>query len=115
MEVTDLNLRKILGLDEPPARELNKNRRGVTSYSSKDTGNLQIFTNESWERLYNKRMNIKEFFKTMVAATLICQLICISLDFYLNTVNWETGLYIFSAIAIIITWKNGWLIKLVSD
>tara|TARA_R110001592_G_scaffold2341_1_gene14022 strand:- start:110 stop:322 length:213 start_codon:yes stop_codon:yes gene_type:complete len=50
MEVTDLNLRKILGLDEPPARELNKNRRGVTSYSSKDTGNLQIFTNESWER-----------------------------------------------------------------
>ena len=51
----------------------------------------------------------------MVAATLLCQLICISIDFYLNTVDWETGLYIFSAIAIIITWKNGWLIKLVSD
>jgi hypothetical protein len=51
----------------------------------------------------------------MVAATLLCQLICISIDFYLKTIDWETGLYIFSALAIITTWKNGWLIKLVSD
>jgi hypothetical protein len=49
-EVTDPNLRMILGLDEPEPRELKKNRRGVVSYSAKDTGNLQIFTNESWER-----------------------------------------------------------------
>ena len=44
------NTRAILGLDEPPAREIVKNRRGVMSYSAKDTGSLQIFTNESWER-----------------------------------------------------------------
>jgi len=44
------NTRAILGLDEPPVREIVKNRRGVMSYSAKDTGSLQIFTNESWER-----------------------------------------------------------------
>ena len=44
------NTRAILGLDVPPAREIVKNRRGVMSYSAKDTGSLQIFTNESWER-----------------------------------------------------------------
>lgn len=50
MEIVNSNLRKILGLDNPPPREITKNRRGVVSYSAKDTGNLQIFTNESWER-----------------------------------------------------------------
>jgi len=44
------NTRAILGLDVPPAREIVKNRRGVMSYSAKDTGSLQIFTNESWKR-----------------------------------------------------------------
>ena len=50
LNVTDKNLRAILGLDEPEPREITKNRRGVMSYSAKDTGSLQIFTNESWER-----------------------------------------------------------------
>lgn len=50
VNIKDKNLRNILGLDEPEPREITKNRRGVVSYSSKDTGNLQIFTNESWER-----------------------------------------------------------------
>ena len=50
VNVFDKNVRAILGLDEPEPREITKNRRGVMSYSSKDTGNLQIFTNESWER-----------------------------------------------------------------
>lgn len=50
LNIKDKSIRDILGLDNPPPRELNKNRRGVVSYSAKDTGNLQIFTNESWER-----------------------------------------------------------------
>lgn len=50
VNVKDKNLRAILGLDEPEPREITKNRRGVMSYSAKDTGSLQIFTNESWER-----------------------------------------------------------------
>jgi len=50
VDVTDKNVRAILGLDEPEPREIAKNRRGVMSYSAKDTGSLQIFTNESWER-----------------------------------------------------------------
>lgn len=50
VNITDKSVRAILGLDEPEPRELTKNRRGVVSYSAKDTGNLQIFTNESWER-----------------------------------------------------------------
>ena len=51
----------------------------------------------------------------MIAATLLGQLIVIGLDFYLDTVDWETGMYIFSALAIITTWKNGWLIKLIDE
>jgi hypothetical protein len=50
VNVADKSVRAILGLDEPEPREITKNRRGVMSYSAKDTGNLQIFTNESWER-----------------------------------------------------------------
>jgi hypothetical protein len=50
VNVNDKNVRAILGLDEPTPREITKNRRGVMSYSAKDTGSLQIFTNESWER-----------------------------------------------------------------
>lgn len=50
VNITDKSVRAVLGLDEPEPRELTKNRRGVVSYSAKDTGNLQIFTNESWER-----------------------------------------------------------------
>jgi hypothetical protein len=44
------NIRAILGLDEPPTREVTRNRKGVMSYSAKDTGCLQLFTNDSWER-----------------------------------------------------------------
>jgi hypothetical protein len=40
----------VLGLNEPAPRETKRNRRGVMTYSSKDTASLQIFTNESWER-----------------------------------------------------------------
>lgn len=50
VNITDKSVRAILGLDDPEPREITKNRRGVVSYSAKDTGNLQIFTNESWER-----------------------------------------------------------------
>ena len=50
VNVNDKSVRAILGLDEPTPREITKNRRGVMSYSAKDTGSLQIFTNESWER-----------------------------------------------------------------
>ena len=50
VNVNNKNVRAILGLDEPTPREITKNRRGVMSYSAKDTGSLQIFTNESWER-----------------------------------------------------------------
>lgn len=50
VNVANKNVRAILGLDEPEPREITKNRRGVMSYSAKDTGNLQIFTNESWKR-----------------------------------------------------------------
>ena len=50
VNITDKSVRAVLGLDDPEPRELTKNRRGVVSYSAKDTGNLQIFTNESWER-----------------------------------------------------------------
>ena len=50
------NTRAILGLDNPPVRETSRNRKGVMSYSAKDTGCLQLFTNESWER--NKKYYI---------------------------------------------------------
>ena len=40
----------VLGLNDPLPRETERNRRGVMTYSSKDTSTLQIFTNESWER-----------------------------------------------------------------
>ena len=50
VNLTDKSVRAVLGLDEHEPREITKNRRGVMSYSAKDTGSLQIFTNESWER-----------------------------------------------------------------
>jgi hypothetical protein len=50
VDVTDKNIRAILGLDEPEPREITKNRRGVMSYGHKTAGTLQVMTNESWER-----------------------------------------------------------------
>lgn len=50
VNINNTNVRAILGLDDPIPREITKNRKGVMSYSAKDTGNLQIFTNECWER-----------------------------------------------------------------
>ena len=44
------NTRAILGLDEPPAREVTRNRKGNLCFDHKTGGTLQIFTNESWER-----------------------------------------------------------------
>lgn len=44
------NTRSILGLDNTVPREVTRNRRGVMTYSAKDTGSLQMFTNDSWER-----------------------------------------------------------------
>ena len=53
INTNDSNLRAILGLDEPPPREIVKNRRGVMVYGHKTAGEIQIFNNESWKR--NKR------------------------------------------------------------
>jgi len=50
VDVTDKNIRAILGLDEPEPREITKNRRGVMIYGHKTAGTLQVMTNESWER-----------------------------------------------------------------
>ena len=50
VDVTDKNIRAILGLDEPEPREITKNRRGVMIYGHKTAGTLQVTTNESWER-----------------------------------------------------------------
>ncbi len=50
VDVTDKNVRAILGLDEPEPREITKNRRGVMIYGHKTAGTLQVMTNESWER-----------------------------------------------------------------
>lgn len=50
VDVTDKNIRAILGLDEPKPREITKNRRGVMIYGHKTAGTLQVMTNESWER-----------------------------------------------------------------
>lgn len=43
-------VRAILGLDEPPSREIMKNRRGVMVYSHKTAGEIQIFNNDSWKK-----------------------------------------------------------------
>jgi hypothetical protein len=43
-------VRQLLGLDEPPPRELVKNRRGVMVYGHKTAGEIQIFNNESWAK-----------------------------------------------------------------
>jgi len=50
VNVTDKNVRAILGLDAPEPREITKNRRGVMIYGHKTAGTLQVMTNESWER-----------------------------------------------------------------
>ena len=36
-------VRQLLGLDDPPPRELTKNRRGVMVYGHKTAGEIQIF------------------------------------------------------------------------
>ena len=46
----DSNLRQILGLDDPPIREVVRNRKGVMVYGHKTAGSIQVFTNESWQR-----------------------------------------------------------------
>jgi hypothetical protein len=43
-------VRDILGLNEPPPREITKNRRGVMVYGHKTAGEIQIFNNDSWAR-----------------------------------------------------------------
>ena len=43
-------VRDILGLNEPPPREIIKNRRGVMVYGHKTAGEIQIFNNDSWAR-----------------------------------------------------------------
>jgi|MDSV01.2.fsa_nt_gb hypothetical protein len=40
----------ILGLNAPPPRVKERNRRGVMVYGHKTAGSIQVFTNESWER-----------------------------------------------------------------
>ena len=46
----DSNLRQVLGLDSPPPRVIERNRRGVMVYSHKTAGEIQVFTNDSWKR-----------------------------------------------------------------
>jgi len=50
MAKVECNINDILGINNPPRRELERNRRGIMVYSHKTGGELQIFTNESWER-----------------------------------------------------------------
>ena len=48
-DVTDPNLRKILGLDEPPPRNTEK-YKGVMCFDHKTGGSVQVMTAESYER-----------------------------------------------------------------
>lgn len=43
----------ILGTNLPPPKETKRNRMGVMVYSHKTGGEIQIFSNEEWDR--NKR------------------------------------------------------------
>lgn len=62
-------LEDILGTRCPPPCETEKNRRGVMIYSHKTAGEIQIFSNEEWERnkKYYKssggRSNMRNFSK----------------------------------------------------
>ena len=57
----------ILGTLDPPPRETEKNRKGVMIYSHKTGGEIQVFSNEEWDRnkKYYKssggRSNMKNF------------------------------------------------------
>ena len=49
MEIKSDNLRKILGLDEPPRRVTEK-VRGVMTFDHKTGGSVQVMSAESYER-----------------------------------------------------------------
>ena len=49
MEIKSDNLRKILGLDEPPPRVTEK-VRGVMTFDHKTGGSVQVMSAESYER-----------------------------------------------------------------
>ncbi len=57
----------ILGTYCPPPRETEKNRKGVMIYSHKTGGEIQVFSNDEWDRnkKYYKssggRSNMKNF------------------------------------------------------
>jgi len=59
----------ILGTHCPPPREIEKNRKGVMIYSHKTGGEIQVFSNDEWERnkKYYKssrgRSNMRNFSK----------------------------------------------------
>ena len=55
MEITDPNLRKILGLDEPPTRNTVP-YKGVMTFDHKTGGSIQVMSAESYER--NKKYYI---------------------------------------------------------
>ena len=55
MEITDPNVRKILGLDEPPARNTVP-YKGVMTFDHKTGGSIQVMSAESYER--NKKYYI---------------------------------------------------------
>jgi len=62
----DSNLRKVLGLDSPTPRVIERNRRGVMVYSHKTGGELQLFTNDSWsrnEKYYTTRQGSRSVMK----------------------------------------------------
>ena len=48
-EVTDPNLRKILGLDDPPPRVTEK-VKGVMTFDHKTGGSVQVMSAESYKR-----------------------------------------------------------------
>ena len=49
MEIKSDNLRKILGLDNPPPR-ITEKVRGVMTFDHKTGGSVQVMTAESYER-----------------------------------------------------------------
>ena len=51
MEIKSSNLRKILGLDEPPRRVTEK-VRGVMTFDHKTGGSVQVMSAESYERTH---------------------------------------------------------------
>ncbi len=64
MEIKSNNLRKILGLDEPPRRVTEK-VRGVMTFDHKTGGSVQVMSAESYERNKKYIENTFNLIKTL--------------------------------------------------